>query len=78
MVFVKLENFLNEKIRAAPPAAAPHMCISSELLPLFLFYLAASQGAAQVYNGLNTVIKYIVSTDIGLMDKLIKIYTEEE
>ena len=32
--FGKLENFLNEKIRAAPLAAAPHMCISSELLPL--------------------------------------------
>ena len=39
--FGKLENFLNGKIRAAPLAAAPHMCISSELLPLFLFYLAA-------------------------------------
>ena len=48
----KLENFLNRKIRAAPLAAAPHICISSELLPLFLFYLAAPHRAAQVYNGL--------------------------
>ena len=37
----KLENFLNGKIRTTPLAAAPHMCITSELLPLFLFYLAA-------------------------------------
>ena len=44
--FVKLENFLNEKIRAALLAAAPHMRISSELLPLFLFYLAAPHRAA--------------------------------
>ena len=36
----KLENFLNRKIRAAPLAAAPHICISSELFPSFLFYLA--------------------------------------
>ena len=50
--FGKFENFLNEKIRTAPLAATPHMCISSELLPLFLFYLAASRRAALVYNGL--------------------------
>ena len=49
--FGKLENFLNGKIRAAPLAATPHMCISSELLPLFLFYLAAPHRAALVYNG---------------------------
>ena len=50
--FGKLENFLNGKIHAAPLAAAPHMSIGSELLPLFLFYLAASHRAALVYNGL--------------------------
>ena len=44
--FGKLENFLNGKIHAAPLAAARHMCISSELLPLFLFYLAASHRAS--------------------------------
>ena len=44
--FGKLENFLNGKICAAPLAAAPHMCISSELLPLFLFHLAAPHRAA--------------------------------
>ena len=36
----KIENFLNGKIRAAPLAAVTHICTSSELLPLFLFYLA--------------------------------------
>ena len=50
--FGKLENFLNEKIRAALLAAAPHVCISSKLLPLFLFYLAALHRTALVYNGL--------------------------
>ena len=49
----KLENFLNRKIRAAPLTAAPPICISSELLPLFLFYLAAPRRAALVCNGLN-------------------------
>ena len=49
---IKLENFLNEKICAAPLAAAPHVCISSELLPLFLFYLAVPHRTALVYNGL--------------------------
>ena len=44
--FRKLENFLNEKIHAAPLAAAPHMCISSGLLPLFLFYLATPHRTA--------------------------------
>ena len=43
----KLENFLNRKIRAAPLTAAPDICISSELLPLFLFYLAAPHRAAR-------------------------------
>ena len=51
----KLENFLNRKIRAAPLTAAPDICISSELLPLFLFYLAAPHRAALVYNGLNSL-----------------------
>ena len=32
--WAKLENFLNGKIRAAPLAAATHICTSSELLPL--------------------------------------------
>ena len=36
----KLEKFLNLKISTAPPAAMKYICISSELLPLFLFYLA--------------------------------------
>ena len=39
------QKLLNGKIRAAPLAAATHICISSELVHLFLFYL--------VYNGLN-------------------------
>ena len=30
----KIENFLNGKIRAAPLAAATHICTNSELLPL--------------------------------------------
>ena len=30
-------------------AAAPHMCISSELLPLFLFYLASPHCATARY-----------------------------
>ena len=51
--FGKLENFLNGKIRTAPLAATTHMCISSELLPLFLFYLAMLHRAALVCNGLN-------------------------
>ena len=42
----KIENFLNGKIRAAPLAAATHISTSSELLPLFLFYLAAPYRAA--------------------------------
>ena len=37
----KIEKFLNGKIRAAPLAATTHICISSELVPLFLFYLTA-------------------------------------
>ena len=53
--FLKIENFLNGKICTAPLAAATHICISSELLPLFLFYLAAPHRAALVYNGLNSV-----------------------
>ena len=50
------ENFLNGKIRTAQLAATPHMCISSELLPLFLFYLAVPHRAALVCNGLDLVV----------------------
>ena len=42
----KLENFLNGKIRAAPLVAMAHMCKSTELLSLFLFYLAALHHAS--------------------------------
>ena len=44
--FQKIENFLNGKIRATPLAATTHICTSSELLPLFLFYLAALHRAS--------------------------------
>ena len=36
-------------------AAAQHICISSELLPLFLFYLATLHRTVLVRNGLYTV-----------------------
>ena len=44
--FKKIEKFLNGKIRAALLAAAMHICISSELVPLFRFYLAAPHRAS--------------------------------
>ena len=36
-------------------AAAQHICISSQLLPLFLFYLATLHCTVLVRNGLYTV-----------------------
>ena len=41
-----MENFLNRKIRPTPLAAAPHICISSELFALFPFYFAALHRAS--------------------------------
>ena len=41
------------------------------LISFYKFYNMILQGS-------NTVIKYIVSTDIGLMSKSINSYTEEE
>ena len=41
-------------------------------------YHCAAVAPTLIVQGSHTVIKYIVSTDIGLMSKLINIYIEEE
>ena len=46
--FGKLENFLNGKICTVPLASTLNICISTELLPLFIFCLASVQWALQL------------------------------
>ena len=54
----------------------PSICGEGLGSPLKIKFLYIS--FTLIFQGSNTVIKYIVSTDIGVLSKLINSYTEEE